>query len=358
MLRRPLHPRRQQRRLARLDAAAPEGGGPAPHQRAGRRHQLHQPGSRPPAARLRRRQARRRHPRAPRPEGREIRRASTARTHEADETMCVIADDRAVLGFGGILGGEDTGCTHETRNVLIECAYFDPLRTAATGRKTGIVSDARYRFERGVDPAFILPGLDLATAMMMEVAGGTPSKSADRRRAAGGQDRHRLPAEPHRQARRHRDRGEADPRHAGGAGLRHRGQGRDGQGHGAELAARRPRARRPRRGGGAHRRPRQGAVGADAAPGRRGARRAHRSPAPRAPGASRPGGTGHDRGHHLVVHIARHGSAPSAAARMRWSSPIPSRARCRRCGRACCRACSPPCRGTATAALPTSRCSR
>jgi phenylalanyl-tRNA synthetase beta chain len=101
--------------------------------------------------------------------------------HQADETMCVIADDRAALGLGGILGGEDTGCTHETRNVLIECAYFDPLRTAATGRKTGIVSDARYRFERGVDPAFILPGLDLATALMMAVAGGTPSK----RRIAG-----------------------------------------------------------------------------------------------------------------------------------------------------------------------------
>jgi phenylalanyl-tRNA synthetase beta chain len=103
------------------------------------------------------------------------------KTHEVDDTMCVIADDRAALGFGGIVGGEDTGCTHETRNVLIECAYFDPLRTAATGRKAGIVSDARYRFERGVDPAFILPGLDLATAMMMEVAGGKPS----RRKVAG-----------------------------------------------------------------------------------------------------------------------------------------------------------------------------
>jgi phenylalanyl-tRNA synthetase beta chain len=98
-------------------------------------------------------------------------------THQVDETMCVIADDRAVLGFGGILGGEDTGCSPETRNVLIECAYFDPLRTAATGRKAGIQSDARYRFERGVDPAYILPGLDLATAMMIEVAGGTPSKA-------------------------------------------------------------------------------------------------------------------------------------------------------------------------------------
>ena len=97
--------------------------------------------------------------------------------HAADETMCVIADDRAVLGFGGILGGEATGVTTETKNILIECAYFDPVRTAATGRKAGVQSDARYRFERGVDPAFIKPGLDLATAMMLEVAGGEPSKA-------------------------------------------------------------------------------------------------------------------------------------------------------------------------------------
>jgi phenylalanyl-tRNA synthetase beta chain len=102
--------------------------------------------------------------------------ALDGKTYEVDETMCVIADDRAVLGLGGIMGGDDTGTTEETRNILIECAYFDPLRTAATGRKAGIVSDARYRFERGVDPGFILPGLDLATAVMMEVAGGIPSK--------------------------------------------------------------------------------------------------------------------------------------------------------------------------------------
>jgi phenylalanyl-tRNA synthetase beta chain len=99
------------------------------------------------------------------------------KTYEVDDTMCVIADERAVLGFGGILGGEETGVTTETKNILIECAYFDPLRTAATGRKAGVQSDARYRFERGVDPAFIVPGLDLATAMMLEVAGGTPSKA-------------------------------------------------------------------------------------------------------------------------------------------------------------------------------------
>ena len=102
-------------------------------------------------------------------------------TYAVDDTMCVIADDARVLGFGGILGGEDTGCTEATTNILIECAYFDPLRTATTGRKANIQTDARYRFERGVDPAFIEPGLDLATQMMLDVAGGTPSK----RRVAG-----------------------------------------------------------------------------------------------------------------------------------------------------------------------------
>ncbi|HEX6000376.1 MAG TPA: phenylalanine--tRNA ligase subunit beta [Hyphomicrobiaceae bacterium] len=103
--------------------------------------------------------------------------ALDGKTYEIDDTMCVIADERAVLGLGGIMGGEDTGTTETTKNILIECAYFDPLRTAATGRKTGIVSDARYRFERGVDPAYVLPGLDLATALMLEVAGGKPSKA-------------------------------------------------------------------------------------------------------------------------------------------------------------------------------------
>jgi phenylalanyl-tRNA synthetase beta chain len=97
--------------------------------------------------------------------------------HGVDETMCVIADDSGVLGLGGIIGGESSGCTEATSNVLIECAYFDPTRTAATGRKTGLVTDARYRFERGVDPASIELGLDLATQMIHKFCGGTPSKA-------------------------------------------------------------------------------------------------------------------------------------------------------------------------------------
>lgn len=102
--------------------------------------------------------------------------ALDGKEYEADETMCVIADDNGVLGFGGVMGGETTGCTEETVNVFIECAYFDPLRTAKTGRKTGIVSDARYRFERGVDPEFILPGIEMATRLVLDLCGGAPGE--------------------------------------------------------------------------------------------------------------------------------------------------------------------------------------
>jgi phenylalanyl-tRNA synthetase beta chain len=97
--------------------------------------------------------------------------------HAIDETMCVIADDSGPLGLAGVMGGEPSGSTEETKNVLIESAYFDPLRTAATGRKTGLMTDARYRFERGIDPASTLPALDLATDMILKACGGTPSKA-------------------------------------------------------------------------------------------------------------------------------------------------------------------------------------
>src|SRR3546814_12569105 len=73
------------------------------------------------------------------------------------------------------MGGETSGSSEETTDVFIESAYFDPVRTAKTGRATGIISDARYRFERGIDPAFTVPGLELATRMIMELCGGTPS---------------------------------------------------------------------------------------------------------------------------------------------------------------------------------------
>jgi phenylalanyl-tRNA synthetase beta chain len=100
------------------------------------------------------------------------------RTHELDETMCVIADDTGPLCLGGILGGVPSSCTDATVNVFMECASWDPDEIAKTGRKTGIVSDARYRLERSVDPALTEPGLELATRLVVELCGGTPMTPA------------------------------------------------------------------------------------------------------------------------------------------------------------------------------------
>jgi phenylalanyl-tRNA synthetase beta chain len=102
--------------------------------------------------------------------------ALDGKTYTLDETMCVIADDQGIESLAGIMGGEASGCTEATTDVLIESALWDPLNIAQTGRKLGINSDARYRFERGVDPAYMLPGLELATQMVLELCGGTPSE--------------------------------------------------------------------------------------------------------------------------------------------------------------------------------------
>src|SRR5438128_6202653 len=93
-----------------------------------------------------------------------------------DPTICVIADESGVESLAGIMGGEATGCSETTTDVLIESALWDPLNIAQTGRKLGINSDARYRFERGVDPFFMLPGLELATRMVLDLCGGEPSE--------------------------------------------------------------------------------------------------------------------------------------------------------------------------------------
>src|SRR3989449_1375940 len=103
--------------------------------------------------------------------------ALDGKTYALDETMCVIADDKGVESLSGIMGGEQTGCSASTTDVLIESALWDPLNIAQTGRKLGINSDARYRFERGVDPAFMVPGLEMATRLVMEMCGGSPSEN-------------------------------------------------------------------------------------------------------------------------------------------------------------------------------------
>ena len=102
--------------------------------------------------------------------------ALDGKEYQFDETICIIEDEERVIDLGGVMGGESTGCSEETVNVFIESAYFDPLRTAKTGRKLNIISDARYRFERGVDRGFVRAGLDLCTKMVLDLCGGEASE--------------------------------------------------------------------------------------------------------------------------------------------------------------------------------------
>jgi phenylalanyl-tRNA synthetase beta chain len=102
--------------------------------------------------------------------------ALDGRTYELDPAVTVIADDEGAESIGGIMGGERSGCTDDTVNVFLEAALFDPVRTAASGRKLAIQSDARYRFERGVDPAFVMPGAEIATGMILDICGGSASE--------------------------------------------------------------------------------------------------------------------------------------------------------------------------------------
>jgi len=102
--------------------------------------------------------------------------ALNGREYELDPEITAIADDVGVQSLGGVIGGEPTACTETTTEVFVEAALFDPIRTAATGRRLEIISDARYRFERGVDPAFVGPGLEIATRLILELCGGEASE--------------------------------------------------------------------------------------------------------------------------------------------------------------------------------------
>ena len=102
--------------------------------------------------------------------------ALDGKTYALDDSMVVIADESGVESIAGVMGGEPSGCDDDTRDVLIESALWDPPNIAQTGRKLSIVTDARYRFERGVDPDFCIPGLELATHLIVDLCGGEPSR--------------------------------------------------------------------------------------------------------------------------------------------------------------------------------------
>jgi phenylalanyl-tRNA synthetase beta chain len=102
--------------------------------------------------------------------------ALNEKTYTLDSEMTVIADDHGVHDIAGIMGGEDSGVSEGTTDILLEIAYFDPVRIGMTGRRLGLASDARTRFERGVDPAFLDEGLDLLTTMILRICGGEASE--------------------------------------------------------------------------------------------------------------------------------------------------------------------------------------
>ena len=98
------------------------------------------------------------------------------KTYVLSDDMTVITDDSGVISLAGVMGGENTGCDEKTHTVFLESAFFDPIRTTITGRSLGILSDSRYRFERGVDPLSTLPGLEAATQMILQICGGEASE--------------------------------------------------------------------------------------------------------------------------------------------------------------------------------------
>ncbi len=98
------------------------------------------------------------------------------KTYELDDGMTVVCDDSGVLGLGGIIGGVPSSVSEQTTSVYLEVAWFDPVRTAITGQKLQIDSDARYRFERGIDPGFVKDGAEIATRLILDLCGGEASE--------------------------------------------------------------------------------------------------------------------------------------------------------------------------------------
>ncbi|TRC84518.1 phenylalanine--tRNA ligase subunit beta [Mesorhizobium sp. WSM4310] len=103
--------------------------------------------------------------------------ALDGREYTLTPDMCAITDDNGVESIAGVMGGEHSGCDENTTDVLIESALWDPITTARTGRTLGIITDARYRFERGVDPEFMVPGIELATRLVLDLCGGEPAET-------------------------------------------------------------------------------------------------------------------------------------------------------------------------------------
>src|SRR5205085_4576732 len=102
--------------------------------------------------------------------------ALDGKTYSLKPDNCVVADQERAVGIGGVMGGEETGVTDSTKNILLEAAYFLPASVRKTARELNLPSDASYRFERGVDPEMVLRTSQRATELVQEIAGGAPAK--------------------------------------------------------------------------------------------------------------------------------------------------------------------------------------
>src|SRR5881398_781920 len=102
--------------------------------------------------------------------------ALDGKTYSLKHDNCVVADQERAIGIGGVMGGEETGVTETTKNILLESAYFLPASVRRTARNLNLPSDASYRFERGVDPEMVLRASQRATELIQEIAGGTPAR--------------------------------------------------------------------------------------------------------------------------------------------------------------------------------------
>ena len=273
----------------------------------------------PPGARLRCRQGEGRHLASGSARVGATFAALNGKEYTLDDAMTGIGDESGVISLAGVMGGEPTGCTMETTDVFIEIALFDPVRTAATGRTFNLESDARYRFERGVDPAFAGPGMELMTRLVIELCGGEASEVVvagaepawrreiafrpSRVKALGGVD-----CEPSESLGILTALGFA----CDGAGQRH------GLGRATALARRHPRRGGPCRGGAAHRGLRPNPRGLPQPDGERAGAAGALAHAPQARrGAPLAHGARHVRGGDLVVHAApargaMFGDAPDA----------------------------------------------
>ena len=216
--------------------------------------------------------------------------ALDGKTYTLDQAMCVIADDQGVESLAGIMGGEASGCDETTTDVLIELALWEPLNIAQTGRKLGINSDARYRFERGVDPNFMRAGAgachaDGDGALRRHAVGG------HRRRQGGSAGKsHRLPDHRIEAPRRSRSQSGRDAPRADQARLLRRRPGPAREGRGAVVAAGHRRQGRHRRGDRAHRRRRSHPLDAVRSRRRAAEARADHPAGPHPQGQARAGG--------------------------------------------------------------------